>query len=154
MVRPSYRRDATGIRAAAFADAYHGWAVTFELFPAIGRPRSTILVTTDGGATWTVQSSYLSVGLDAVDCDADATHCWATGFDFPSGKGVVLTTGDAGAHWEQQGLDVSNHWLTDVSFADTSNGWAVGPAATSWRPTMAALLEPASVGRQAPTWPG
>jgi photosystem II stability/assembly factor-like uncharacterized protein len=52
-----------------------------------------IFNTTDGGATWTAQTSGTSVTLQDVDF-VDATTGWAVGDD-----GEILNTTDGGATW-------------------------------------------------------
>jgi len=100
----------TRLRAVAFSDAIHGWAVGSG---------GAILATTDGGATWKAQSSGTSASLYGV-AFSDATHGWAVG----SG-GAILATTNGGATWKAQSSR-TGAFLTGVAFSDATHGWAVG----------------------------
>ncbi len=103
-----------GLAAVAFCDDAHGWAVG-----------SGILATSDGGDTWTVQEMPTGVAaLTGVAC-VDARHAWVCG---RTGRhSVIIATADAGATWRVQyeGAGASSD-LSDVAFADSLHGWAVG----------------------------
>jgi photosystem II stability/assembly factor-like uncharacterized protein len=82
----------------------------------------TILVTADGGTTWTQQTTPANTApLDGV-AFADLTHGWAVGFN-----GTVLATADGGTTWTPQtspdsGTSIS---INRVACADTQHAWAV-----------------------------
>ena len=62
------------------------------------------LLTTDGGATWTVQKLPPGTGgLAAVACPS-ASICQAGGLDASASAGKVLGTTDAGRHWVTEPL--------------------------------------------------
>ncbi|MBK9336179.1 MAG: hypothetical protein IPM98_06185 [Lewinellaceae bacterium] len=62
-------------------------------------------------------ANYLN-GVSAVDAD----HAWAVG-----DGGTIIHTADGGASWVVQCPPVAaNTILEDVSFANTTTGWAVG----------------------------
>ena len=94
----------------SFVDASHGWAVGGE----------AILVTKDGGQTWSAQPSGVGdwglQGIDFVDID----HGWAVG-----ACGTIVATSDGGATWRPQSSDTQRD-LSDVTFTDLKHGWAVG----------------------------
>ena len=69
------------------SDATHAWVVGES---------GTILATTDGGATWSKQSSGTTEWLLSV-AFVDSTHGWAVGFG-----GTILATTDGGATWRAQ----------------------------------------------------
>ena len=71
----------------SFPDGSHGWTVG---------DHGTILATSDGGVTWTKQSSGTGKLLCGVTFP-DASHGWAVGTD-----GTILATTDGGAHWRKQ----------------------------------------------------
>ncbi len=98
----------------AFPDAAHGWAVSGG---------GDILATTNGGATWTTQSSGTHAFLWGV-AFSDRAHGWAVGE-----AGVILATSDGGATWNAQSSGTSE-LLYDVAFSDATHGWAVGEAGT------------------------
>ena len=94
----------------AFLDAAHGWAVG---------EGGAILATSNGGATWSKQSSGTFATFWGV-AFSDATHGWAVGED-----GLILATTDGGATWSTQSSGTSE-LLYDVAFSDATHGWAVG----------------------------
>ena len=100
--------------AVAFPDATHGWAVG---------EGGAILVTTNGGATWSKQSSGTFATFWGV-AFSDATHGWAVGEG-----GLILATTNGGATWSARGSGTSE-LLYDVAFSDATHGWAVGEGGT------------------------
>jgi photosystem II stability/assembly factor-like uncharacterized protein len=113
--------DDVALDSVHMVDATHGWAVG-----SVGRTDATslILVTKDGGATWTRQAAGLaSAALHGV-WFVDGQHGWAVG-----DKGAILVTADAGATWWEQRSTVSEDLLA-VTFSDAANGWAVGRKGT------------------------
>ena len=100
-----------------FTDANIGTAVGF---------RGTILRTTDGGATWTSQTSGTSYYLSGVSF-IDANNGIAVGF-----YGTIVRTTDGGATWNIQTSGTKNT-LHSISYSDTNNGTAVGTYGTILR---------------------
>ena len=86
----------TGFVGVAFANVSDGWAVGSG---------GTILVTSNGGATWNGQRSNITNGdLSAVAC-ANASDAWTVGDGYDSNgtpSGVILATTDGGATWKAQ----------------------------------------------------
>jgi photosystem II stability/assembly factor-like uncharacterized protein len=72
-----------------------GMALAGDKFVAVG-PRGAIVVSADGGQTWTQASVPVSSDLTAV-WFASPTQGWAVGHD-----GVVLASTDGGATWTRQ----------------------------------------------------
>ena len=103
------------LKAVAFVDANHGWAVGNAWMGGSG----TILHTTDGGDTWTDQPSGTSRDLRAV-AFVDANHGWAVGWN-----GAILHTTNGGATWTAQTSGTTDG-LFGVAFVDGDHGWAVG----------------------------
>ena len=95
-----------------FADALHGWAV--------GQTNAgpSILVTSDGGATWRFQETTAGT-LFAVDF-LDSQEGWAVG-----SFGTTVHTTDGGATWTMGSLGTSEN-LNGVSFSDAAHGVIVG----------------------------
>ncbi|MGH9802906.1 MAG: WD40/YVTN/BNR-like repeat-containing protein, partial [Blastocatellia bacterium] len=94
----------------AFANERIGWAVG-EL--------GTIQTTTDGGASWklqTIQSRKILNDISAVD----AQQAWIVG-----AGGLALHTIDGGQTWNEQATGVTIN-LRAVHFVDANRGWAVG----------------------------
>jgi photosystem II stability/assembly factor-like uncharacterized protein len=105
----------------SFADALHGWAVGGNGDGTVG----IILATTDGGMTWTVQHAGGGFAMLSAVYAIDARTCCAVGGDrlTNAGPGLILMTHDGGSSWRAQ---PSDHFLSDVAFADASHGWCVG----------------------------
>ena len=97
-----------------FVDANVGWI--------IGDKRA-IFATTDGGATWTSQSSGSSGFLYYVHF-AGAKVGWVVG-----DKGTILATTDGGATWTPQTSNTSGNFYS-VHFAGAKVGWVVGDKGT------------------------
>jgi photosystem II stability/assembly factor-like uncharacterized protein len=98
---------------SSFFDLQHGLAVG-----ETGR----ILATSDGGTTWTPKQSG-TAGYTNGLCALDHDHAWSA-----NNAGEILSTTDGGKFWnrsEVTGFDEFGR-LTDIDFADTSHGWAVG----------------------------
>ena len=86
-----------------------GMARAGDKFVAVG-PRGHIVVTADGGQSWTQGKVPVSSDLTAV-WFANATNGWAVGHD-----GVVLASTDGGATWTKQmdGLVANELVLKDI----------------------------------------
>ena len=95
-----------------FADALHGWAV--------GQTNAgpSILVTSDGGATWRFQETTAGTLL-AVDF-LDSQEGWAVG-----SFGTTVHTTDGGATWTTGSLGTGEE-IRGVSFSDAAHGVALG----------------------------
>jgi hypothetical protein len=98
------------LNSVYFVSESQGWAVG-----ASGK----ILTTTDGGFTWTQQTSGTTMMLNSVHF-VSPLQGWIVG-----GNGIILTTTDGGATWSPQ------NWLSPVSlsgvyFPTPDHGWAVG----------------------------
>jgi photosystem II stability/assembly factor-like uncharacterized protein len=78
----------------------------------------TIFATSDGGATWSPQSSGGASLLSAVSCPTTSS-CWAVSY-----YGIIATT-DGGATWTSQNYGILN-LLYDISCPTASRCWAVG----------------------------
>ena len=111
-------------------DASYGWAVG-----SVGRidKAPLVLVTHDGGATWTQQASGLSGSALHGVSFVDRQHGWAVG-----DKGAILVTVDGGATWWSQPSPTTETLLA-VTFADSAAGWAVGEKGTILETTKAGL---------------
>lgn len=77
----------------------------------------TILLTTDGGASWTARESGTSRNVYSV-CFANALDGLAVGGEIgwlgTGGNGIVLRTSDGGVTWSKQDGDWSGHCLGSV----------------------------------------
>jgi photosystem II stability/assembly factor-like uncharacterized protein len=78
-----------------------------------------ILMTADGGFTWTQANSGTNRALYRVRF-VDANNGWVSGQE-----GVLLHTSDGGKTWERQPTATSVY-LFSLSFVDQQHGWAVG----------------------------
>ena len=99
---------------ATFVDRENGWAVGIK---------GTIIHSTDGGKTWSAQSSGTEKNLVSVTFP-DLRNGWVVGE-----YGTILHTGDGGASWQPQteGMDKE---FNGVCFIDDRRGWVVGEYGT------------------------
>ncbi|MBN2148933.1 MAG: hypothetical protein JW726_16210, partial [Anaerolineales bacterium] len=111
----------------AMVDAYYTYAPNQPLLGMqfldqntgyIVGAQGVILKTSDGGLTWTQQTSGVAVNLTALYFH-DASTGWAIGE-----SGVLLSTSDGGLTWTQQRL--GSETLVDIHFIDAQNGWVAG----------------------------
>jgi len=105
---PSYL-GSLALSGVSFVDASNGWVVG---------DLGTILHTSDGGVTWTEQSSGTTNWLTKVSF-TDTSNGTAVG-----GLTILHTT-NGGNEWTSQGSPAFGS-LFDVSFSDANNGTAVG----------------------------
>ncbi len=123
---PAWNHQTSGVNtflnSVHFVDANNGWVVGNH---------GIILHTTNGGATWTSQTTdavrnALAPGDPAITLESvhfvDAMNGWVVGHN-----GTILHTINGGTTWTAQTVDDSftNH-LQSVYFVDAMNGWAVG----------------------------
>jgi photosystem II stability/assembly factor-like uncharacterized protein len=94
-----------------------GMARAGDKFVAVG-PRGHIVVTADGGQTWTQAKVPVSSDLTAV-WFASPTHGWAVGHD-----GVILVSTDAGATWTKQ---MDGRVANDIVLKDIQAKLAASP---------------------------
>jgi photosystem II stability/assembly factor-like uncharacterized protein len=83
-----------------------------------------VLMTADGGATWSIQAGATTAAnnklLTNISCQS-TTFCVAVG-----DKGTIITTVDGGAHWASQTSGLPTTFLTAVSCPSASVCFAVG----------------------------
>ncbi|MBI1804777.1 MAG: T9SS type A sorting domain-containing protein [Ignavibacteria bacterium] len=91
-----------------------------------------IIRSSDGGSTWSNQSSGVSVTLSGLSFPSAGTGT-VVGGDFFTGPVITHTT-NGGANWNNQAAGTSNS-LTDVFFVDANIGIAVGNSGTILRTT-------------------
>lgn len=112
-------RTSTTLFGVAFAKApyaQHGWAVGGE---------GAIVHTTDGGATWTVQTSGVSNDEILLRVAAiDDKHAWAVSI-----SGSLIATSDGGENWIQQDTGTGQQ-LWDLMFCSPCLGTIVGASGT------------------------
>jgi photosystem II stability/assembly factor-like uncharacterized protein len=105
----------------SFPTATDGWAVSDQNTGV--KPR--ILVTHDGGATFTTQLVSADPVLDGRALSnlffSDAQNGWAVG-----SNGTIIHTSDGGMTWVDQSVNNNSADFADVIFADSLHGWAVG----------------------------
>jgi photosystem II stability/assembly factor-like uncharacterized protein len=112
-----------------FADPQHGTIVGG--MTSLGGDDQTILHTSNGGETWTVQSDGGIIPLQGISF-SDTNHGIVVGGAVPDGFpgfGVIRQTTNGGATW----TNVSANYLNGVSFTDTLTGTAVGWGGTILR---------------------
>jgi len=129
------------LRSVTFTDANTGWAVGGDYYwsGSTAINSSLILKTTNGGTSWTAQSTGSSFSLYSVSF-SDANNGSAVGGyvnwpnDYPMTYGAIQRTTNGGASWSTQAIGVINY-LRSVVFTDANTGWAVGNAGTILKTT-------------------
>jgi photosystem II stability/assembly factor-like uncharacterized protein len=113
----------TSLESVCMVDAQFGLAVG-SAGPGDGIP--LVLVTRDGGATWTQQThGMFATGRDLHSVSfADRQHGWAVG-----DSGLVYVTVDGGSTWWRQTSGVAAA-LRAVRFVSPTTGWVVGDKGT------------------------
>jgi len=101
--------------AVAFPDTQDGW---------IAGANGVMLHTTNGGLSWTSQTTHVSNATIYRMKFVDSNNGWAVG----SG-GSIIHTSDGGAHWTVQNSATSNI-LIGLASTDALNAWAVGDNGT------------------------
>ena len=117
------------LRDVYFTDEQRGWLVcdrSIYLLRTKQEPRSYLLRTTDGGASWSrveVTGADVDVLLMRIAFVDDARG-WAFGE-----MGALYATTDGGARWERQTLP-TKHLLLGGAFLAAGQGWLVGAGGT------------------------
>lgn len=117
------------VRDLYFADEKNGWLVcerSIYLLREKDEPRTYLLNTTDGGATWR------RVNVTASDVDARLVRALFTaeGRGWAFGEaGALYTTRDGGTNWVRQRVP-TQHLLLGGAFLNAEEGWLVGAGAT------------------------
>ncbi|HVM11352.1 MAG TPA: YCF48-related protein, partial [Actinomycetota bacterium] len=102
------------LAAVSFPTPQRGWAVGTG---------GSVVATTNGGATWSAQTSGTSSDLRGVDF-VDAARGWVVGL-----SDTVLSTSNGGATWKASTTGTGLN-LVAVDFVDATHGWAVGYTAS------------------------
>lgn len=136
VVDPSSIGSTGAPTSLCFSSAQRGWGVS----------GTTVYSTTDGGARWDqslITSLTAADQLNRICCQTvtggplgQLVLLWAVG-----DKGTMVESADDGATWSAVDSTTSQD-LTDITFSDDSNGWAVGGASLlhtvdggqSWNP--------------------
>jgi len=118
------------LESVCMVDVEHGWAVGSA---GPGDKVPLVLVTDDGGATWTRQfKGLLADGLTLHGVwFVDREHGWAVG-----DSGTIYVTADGGTSWWRRQSGVSAD-LLDVRFDGAGVGWVVGEGGTVLETTQA-----------------
>lgn len=144
-VLPAPLPDYCALYDVSFSDALNGWAVGWAAGDGNGEP-AVVFHTSNGGATWTQQISYIppvshsvgSASLQAVAC-IDAFHAVAVGYadNADAARPLIFRTADGGVTWQR--MNAPGPWpaggsrLNDICFADSLHGWATGSSGTILR---------------------
>lgn len=104
------------IRGIEFVDRYNGWSFAATFSPSFA---GVILHTTNGGASWTRQTT--AVRSKPWDVFAlDLNHVWFSGYE----NNVTVRTADGGATWKTFSEGYAGEERTRLAFTSTVNGWA------------------------------
>jgi photosystem II stability/assembly factor-like uncharacterized protein len=94
---------------------------------------SVILVTTDGGNTWTPQNAGIKAYLFGVSCPS-VTTCFAVG-----GNGVILATSDGGSTWTAHSFG-GHDYLIGVNCPSATTCFVTGMASDSYGDTIGGII--------------
>lgn len=100
------RTEYTNFTDVYFADSQNGW---------VSNTNNLVLHTTDGGATWTLQTitdSYVEIS---------DLHFFDANNGLVSASGTIYSTSDGGATWQQTNSDGPVYF----QFMDGDNGWGI-----------------------------
>ncbi|MBK8698519.1 MAG: hypothetical protein IPN29_02840 [Saprospiraceae bacterium] len=98
------------LKTVKFIDISTGW---------VAGENGTIMKTTDGGATWAVQTSGITSTIRSIFF-LDANNGWACG-----DGGSILRTLDGGTSWTPQSSPFTTQY-NSIRFATATTGWLVG----------------------------
>ncbi len=105
-------------------DTQRGWALAQELpAPPLWEYGSTLLRTTDGGASWFVQSTFDDLFVHALAFTGATNGC------IGGEQGYLAWTSDGGATWTDAVVDsaASAHWpVQEIEFHTPTYGLATG----------------------------
>ncbi|HEY5610651.1 MAG TPA: IPT/TIG domain-containing protein, partial [Thermoanaerobaculia bacterium] len=135
----------TTITAPTSSDLFGLFFVDANVGYAVGG-NGTILKTTNGGSSWSLQSSGTTNPLRAVHF-RDANIGWAVG-----DAGIIVVTVNGGATWAPEASGTSNH-LRGV-FAAPSNTYAVGAQGTVLKRAALSILLSSVNPDRGPTYGG
>ena len=111
------KAQGSSLQGVFFTDLFKGWAVGND---------GKILMTTDGGTTWTLyQNSWVDIQIQSVFFIDDLSG-WACGWGtYPGHYGYVLHTNNGGATWNIQDT-VANLNFLDIQFTSSQTGYICG----------------------------
>ncbi|MBM3323412.1 hypothetical protein FJY69_08055 [candidate division WOR-3 bacterium] len=108
--------SSVSLNGVFFVSADRGWVVGASGY---------ISRTTDGGATWSRQSSPVARKLARVHFVNDQTG-WISGGWNDDAQYLVLKTTNGGQAWQDLSFGSDCYSCEDIWFADSLNGWLVG----------------------------
>jgi len=92
---------------------------------------SSLLITADGGQSWTPARSSPRQFITALSCPS-ASQCWASGLDSSDGpgqsvrsEGGIWFTSDRGSTWQQSPLPEGTRAVADISCPSASTCYAI-----------------------------
>ena len=106
-------------RAIGLADRFYDVAAIDADRAVVVGYGGKILLTTDGGYTWTLPASGTDRALYSVDF-VDGLNGWVSGQD-----GILLRTTDGGQSWTRLPSPTAVYMFA-IDFLDLQHGWAVG----------------------------
>lgn len=106
----------TDIADAYFHDDLTGWVINAN---------ATILKTTNGGQSWSAQSTVDERSLTNIHFPEDDQTGYVFGYYGTPRNLFIQKTTDGGDHWSQVGTN-SNNVVNGFHFFDKDNFWAVG----------------------------
>ena len=110
------------LTSVSFSDADSGW-VAGTLGSGVYASRAVLLVTSDGGQTWTRAYTSASTGTFIAVDRLDGRRGWAVG-TFDGVRNAIMATADGGSTWELQGVAASE--VNGIAMVDALHGCVVG----------------------------
>ena len=110
------------LTSVSFSDADSGW-VAGTLGSGVYASRAVLLVTSDGGQTWTRAYTSASTGTFFAVDRLDGRRGWAVG-TFDGVRNAIMATADGGSTWELQGVAASE--VNGIAMVDALHGCVVG----------------------------
>jgi photosystem II stability/assembly factor-like uncharacterized protein len=110
------------IRAVNFVDSLHGICVGGDWL----HNYSCIIVTSDGGKTWTeISTTVINRYINKVRFVNKNTG-YAVGGNADTFGGFILKTNDAGNTWSVLNTGIDSYWVSDISLPDENTIFVIG----------------------------
>ncbi len=101
-----------------FSTRSKGWIATNVLASSIAHPAAPVVATSDGGTSWTCQSTPEQQAINALHF-AGEYDGWAACY------GGICATTNGGATWTYELPGADDRAFVDIFFTDRSHGWAL-----------------------------
>jgi photosystem II stability/assembly factor-like uncharacterized protein len=114
----TYQLPVRWIHDIHFLDDKNGWFTDNWLLSSTIHDSSSVYITTNGGETWTHQSSLHGLILENIQF-VDTKNGWV------SDVTKIFHTNNGGESWKLQYQNEDMGFIKDIFFLNKSNGWAI-----------------------------